>query len=180
MELDKRIKEGKRPLTCFDAEEAKKYVGKKCYLTNDISLFSDLDVFKDIEGCKSVPNEYDGIINTLSDIDTEISMVFETTYLRWKFCIPCEWVTKEKKEPKYRPFKDHAEYKEYLNDGIIESWIQIREKLTGEVSELMYVGGSEAIICLGAYSFDLNNLFYDFELFNESTCEWQPFGVLEE
>lgn len=139
MELDKRIKEGKRPLTCFDAEEAKKYVGKKCYLTNDISLFSDLDVFKDIEGCKSVPNEYDGIINTLSDIDTEISMVFETTYLRWKFCIPCEWVTKEKKEPKYREYKDLDEFFDVTG---LEIGDLIKLKFPGNnVAELLIVGG---------------------------------------
>ena len=28
MELDKRIKEGKRPLTCFDLKEAEKFIGE--------------------------------------------------------------------------------------------------------------------------------------------------------
>ena len=173
MELDKRIKEGKRPLNCFDTEQAKQFIGKKCYFSDDARDFMNLD-------------KADGdtlfYVAELQNIWTAEEYCFADNSNDWCFILPCEWVEEEKKEPekKYRPFKDHTEYKEYLNDGIIESWIQIREKLTGEVSELMYVGGSGAIICLGAYSFDLNQLFYDFELFNESTGEWQPFGTIDE
>lgn len=165
MELDKRIKEGKRPLTCFDVKEAKQFIGKECYLSNSIADYADLNNV-------TAKRILDDVSNTSIPYSSNPAGIY-------CYCLPCEWLEEEKKEPKYRPFKDHAEYKEYLNDGIIESWIQIREKLTGEVSELMYVGGSEAIICLGAYSFDLNDLFYDFELFNESTGEWQPFGIKE-
>ena len=167
MELDKSIKEGKKPLTAFDVMESK-FIGTDCFFSDNPSDFADLSK------CQV------GKLMSLDAVSGMFGASKNNSYAIFYFCLPCEWVKEEKKEPKYRPFKDHAEYKEYLNDGIIESWIQIREKLTGEVSELMYVGGSEAIICLGAYSFDLNNLFYDFELFNENTCEWQPFGVLEE
>ena len=166
IDLDKKIIKGKKPLGAFDELESK-YIGTDCFFSDKPSDFADLSK------CQ---------VGKLMSLDT-VSGMFgaskNNSYAVFCFCLPCEWVEEEKKEPKYRPFKDHAEYKEYLNDGIIESWIQIREKLTGEVSELMYVGGSEAIICLGAYSFDLNKLFYDFELFNENTCEWQPFGVLK-
>ena len=167
MELDKRIKEGKKPLTAFDVMESK-FIGTDCYFSDKASDYGDLS------NCQI------GRLLSRDGMTGVFNATKNNSYANFDYCLPCEWVEEEKKEPKYRPFKDHAEYKEYLNDGIIESWIQIREKLTGEVSELMYVGGSEAIICLGAYSFDLNNLFYDFELFNESTGEWQPFGVLEE
>ena len=167
MELDKRIKEGKKPLTAFDVMESK-FIGTDCYFSDKASDYGDLS------NCQI------GRLLSRDGMTGVFNATKNNSYANFDYCLPCQWVEEEKKEPKYRPFKDHAEYKEYLNDGIIESWIQIREKLTGEVSELMYVGGSEAIICLGAYSFDLNNLFYDFELFNESTGEWQPFGVLEE
>lgn len=167
MELDKRIKEGKRPLTAFDVMESK-FIGTDCYFSDKASDYGDLS------NCQI------GRLLSRDGMTGVFNATKNNSYANFDYCLPCEWVEEEKKKPKYRPFKDHAEYKEYLNDGIIESWIQIREKLTGEVSELMYVGGSEAIICLGAYSFDLNNLFYDFELFNENTGEWQPFGVLEE
>lgn len=167
MELDKRIKEGKKPLTAFDVMESK-FIGTDCYFSDKPSDFADLSK------CQV------GKLMSLDAVSGMFGASKSNSYAVFYFCLPCEWVNEEKSEPKYRPFKDHAEYKEYLNDGIIESWIQIREKLTGKVSELMYVGGSETIIYLGAYSFNLNNLFIDFELFNESTCEWQPFGVLEE
>lgn len=171
MELDKRIKEGKKPLDCFDTEVAKGFICKECYLSDEVASFANIDNLNKA---------------TLKGVDDGHMRPYKLETTRWHygspFILPCEWVKpEESKEPekKYRPFKDYAEYKEYLNDGIIESWIQIREKLTGEVSELMYVGGSGAIICLGAYSFDLNKLFYDFELFNENTGEWQPFGIEE-
>lgn len=166
IDLDKRIIKGKKPLSAFDELESK-YIGTDCFFSDKPSDFADLSK------CQV------GKLMSLDAVSGMFGASKNNSYAVFYFCLPCEWV-EEKKEPKYRPFKDHTEYKEYLNDGIIESWIQIREKLTGEVSELMYVGGSGAIICLGAYSFDLNNLFYDFELFNESTGEWQPFGVLEE
>lgn len=43
MKLDKRIFPAKRPLTCFDAEEAEKFVGQMGYAADDMSLFADLD-----------------------------------------------------------------------------------------------------------------------------------------
>ena len=43
MELDKRIKEGKRPLTCFDTEQAKRFIGKECYFTNAYCTFEELN-----------------------------------------------------------------------------------------------------------------------------------------
>ena len=166
MNLDKRILPDKKPLTAFDVMESK-FIGTDCYFSDKASDFGDLS------NCQV------GTLVSRNGMTGGFNATKNNSYANFDYCLPCEWVEEEKKEPKYRPFKDHAEYKEYLNDGIIESWIQIREKLTGKVSELMYVGGSEAIICLGAYSFNLNNLFIDFELFNENTCEWQPFGVLE-
>ena len=179
MELDKRIKEGKRPLTCFEANQAKFFLGEKCYLTNDISLFSDLDKFKDIEGGKSVPNEYDGIIDTLSDIDTEISMVFETAYLRWKFCIPCEWVEEEKKEQKYRPYT----VMEFIKHYPIGSHLHFRPKNdTMEMHRLIdgyndcKNGAGTLFICGIMYS--MRELYNNYEIFNDG--EWQPFGVLED
>ena len=166
MELDKRIKEGKRPLNCFETELAKKFIGKECYLSNDVTSFANVDsLYKAV----------------LKEVDEEAINTYTLENTRWRhssnFILPCEWV---KQEPKYRPFEDHAEYKEYLNDGIIESWIQIREKKSKEIWDLMYTGGHGIFISLGAYIFNLKDLFDDFELKNEQTGEWQPFGVLVE
>lgn len=42
MNLDKRINDNYKIYTCFDVEEAKHYVGKHGYFTNDICDFNAL------------------------------------------------------------------------------------------------------------------------------------------
>lgn len=180
IELDKRIISGKKPLTCFDAEQARSFVGKKCYLTNDISLFSDLNAFKDIKGCNEAI--YEGVADTLTNINTEVSLVFETTYLRWKFCIPCEWVT-EKGEPKYRPYTIKDFEKAFLN-GEFEDFIIFRDKHEPDnIYTMMYNGnyvrGKYEYICLGAKNFSFESLFENYEV-ADYDGDWQPFGVIDE
>lgn len=43
MILDSRIKAGKKPLTCFDTEEASKFVDKKGYFSDCLYNFQNLD-----------------------------------------------------------------------------------------------------------------------------------------
>jgi len=166
MRLDPRIVEGKKPLTCFDAEEAEQFIGKECYFCDCALAFTNLDKFTTL------------VRNVLFRVqDTEKPFVTDTIgCFRYAYCLPCEWV-QEQKRPQWRAFKDHAEYKEFLNDGIIESWIKIREKETKDTFEVMYVGGGEDIIYLGGRAFSLSYLFEQYELFNENTQEWLPFGV---
>lgn len=184
MELDKRIIEGKHPLTCFDTEQAQNFVGKKCYLTNDISIFSDLDSFKDTEGCSDAP--YVGVIDRLTNINKELSMVFDTTFLRWKFCIPCEWVKPEEPEKKYRPFS----LEEFFNIYEVGDLIVFKMKNTDEVKCAMFTGYITDVeriddktpgaveLMLGIFHYSLFSLFEDFELLYDG--EWQPFGVIDE
>ena len=184
IELDKRIIEGKKPLTCFDAEQARNFVGKKCYLTNDISLFSDLDSFKETEGCSDAP--YVGVIDRLTNINKELSMVFDTTFLCWKFCIPCEWVKEEKKEPKYRPYT----LAEWIEQHEIGEVIHYRDKDYKQEFCVMYSGyiiddGEDVQdvrtigrIVLMFTGYFLEELFKDYEI--EMNDEWQPFGVIDE
>lgn len=181
MELDKRIKEGKKPLTCFDTEQARNFMGKKCYLTNDISIFSDLDRFKETEGCSDAP--YVGVIDRLTNINKELSMVFDTTFLRWKFCIPCEWVEEEKKEPKYRPYTIKDFEKAFLNDEF-DDFIILRDKnYPDDIYTLRYNGnfkkGNFEYICLGAKNFSFESLFVNYEVAN-TDGDFVPFGVIDE
>lgn len=178
MELDKRILPGKKPLTCFDTEQAQDFVGKKCYLTNDISTFANLDQFIEKEGCSNVT--YAGVIDTLTNIGTEVSMIFETTYLRWKFCIPCEWVKEEKKEPKYRPYTIKDFEKAFLN-GEFEDFIIFRDKHDPDnIFTMRYNGnfkkGDFEYICLGAKNYSFEQLFENYEV-ADYDGDWQPFGI---
>lgn len=164
MELDKRIKEGKKPLSCLDTDEAKKFIGKEGYFTDCLVAFTDIS-----------RNDKKWMLKA---IDEKAQSCFkDADGVRWDYFLPAEWVKPKEPESKWRAFKDHAEYKEFLNDGIIESWIKIREKETKDTFEVMYVGGGEDIIYLGGRAFSLSYLFEQYELFNENTQEWLPFGV---
>ena len=43
MELDKRIKPNKMPLTCFDINKAKQFIGKNCYFSCVMEAFENLN-----------------------------------------------------------------------------------------------------------------------------------------
>lgn len=164
MKLDSRIKEGKKPLDCFDVDIARQFIGKKGYFGTHTPQFMNLDTYPKC------------IVDELKEIDNYDNYPFISAGgCCYCYFLPVEWV--KEPENKWRAFKDHAEYKEFLNDGVIESWVKIKNKTTNEIYELMYVGGGSDEICLGGMVFSVSNLFDNFELFNECTREWLPFGV---
>ena len=170
MELDKRILPGKRPLTCFDTEEAKKFIGKEGYFCRCEHLFSDAKKIGSTSVLAQIKPEKPAPFVPQIAINRDQSYGYE-------YFLPAEWLNPEEPENKWRPFKDHAEYKEFLNDGVIEDWVKIKNKTTNEIYELMYVGGGGDKIILGGMIFSVGRLFRDFELFNECAREWLPFGV---
>ena len=101
MELDKRIKEGKRPLTCFDIEEAKAFLGKECYFSNAYCTFEDLN---------SIPK---AILQYVSD-NKDASDPYKTACYYYPFCLPCEWV--KEPEKKWRAYTI-AEFQEAFTVG---------------------------------------------------------------
>lgn len=170
MKLDERILPGKRPLGCFDTEEAREFIGKEGYFCRNEYLFSDANKIGSTSVLAQIKPEKPAPFVPQIAINRDQSYGYE-------YFLPAEWLKPEEPENKWRPFKDHAEYKEFLNDGIIESWVKIKEKSANEIYELMYVGGGGDNIILGNMMFSVSKLFRDFELFNECAREWQPFGV---
>ena len=82
MKFDPRIKEGKRPLSLFDVDEAEKYLGKECYLTDDLTNFKNLDLA-------------DGELFRLAElinIWTEEELCFADKSNDFRYCLPLEWV----------------------------------------------------------------------------------------
>ena len=73
MELDKRIKPNKMPLTCFDINKAKQFIGKNCYFSCVIEAFENLN------NCTKAPLSY------VDDNTTPFNRVF-------CFVMPCDWV----------------------------------------------------------------------------------------
>ena len=168
MELDKRIKEGKRPLTCFDLDEAEEYIGKKCYISNEYDFFRNLDftqqkILNGVEDCEA-PFHYD------SDSQAE-------------FCLPCDWV--KDSEKKYRAFT----LAEWIDQHEIGEVIHCRNEHKQEF-HVMYTGyvidnGEDILdnrttgrIMLINMGYLLQELFERYEICING--EWQPFGVIED
>lgn len=163
MELDKRIKEGKRPLTCFDVEEAKQYIGKECYFTSK---------FENFENLSKVPH---ATLHNIDDSHVPFQCYGDDGILCYDcFILPCEWV-EEKKEPKYRPYTIDDFLKKFkLGDSII---LKRKDKNAYEVA--LFTGYYDKGIYLGAYDCKLEYLFSDYEL-GVNYDEFVPFGVLED
>ena len=169
MELDKRIKEDKRPLTCFDLKEAEQFIGKKGYFAHCIDYYEDLKstVF--------------GTLSSTEDGDHSSFVCTEETFdnYYYDFFIPEDWVLPEEPEKKYRPYS----LKEFIGDMNLglEPWFRMRPVGTKKECKFLYTGYTETeageYICLGCFQFDLISLFRNFEIYING--EWQPFGVVD-
>ena len=177
MELDKRIKEGKRPLTCFDVKEAKQFIGKECYFSNYLCNFNDINSI--------APR---ALLHNITE-DKDASNPYYSCPGYFAYCLPGEWVEEEKNEPekKYRPFT----LEEFLKIFDVGDQIGFRSKDNGEVKYAMFVGytddffadntdrsDGENDVMIGIYRFSLSYLFENYDLYFED--EWQPFGVIDE
>lgn len=166
MELDKRIINGKRPLTCFDIEEAEKYIGKLCYMCDEYNLFYQLNLIEPailmgVEDCE-IP------FHNGQDKQAE-------------FCLPCEWVTNEKK---YRPYT----LQEFCDKFTVGQPIKFRQKgkvgweryliLDGYNHE-QYENRTVTYIHIGAIPYTLEELFNAYEWQEHYTEDFEPFGVEE-
>ena len=176
MELDKRIIKGKRPLNCFDTEQAKQFIGKKCYFSDDARDFMNLD-------------KADGdtlfYVAELQNIWTAEEYCFADNSYDWRYILPLEWVTEEKTEPepKYRPYTIKDFEKAFLNDEF-DDFIIFRDKHDhGNVYTMRYNGNfiysHTEYICLGGKNIDFRALFVNYEVANYDG-DFVPFGVLEE
>lgn len=163
MELDKRIKEGKRPLTCFDVMESK-FIGTDCYFSDKASDYGDLS------NCQI------GRLLSRDGMTGVFNATKNNSYANFDYCLPGEWVKEEKKEPKYREYKDLDEFFDVTG---LEIGDLIKLKFPGNnVAELLIVGGCNNGLFIGIHKYTFKQLFEMVEI--SISGEWQPFGVLEE
>ena len=176
MKLDSRILEGKKPLNCFDTEQAKQFIGKKCYFSDDARDFMDLD-------------KADGdtlfYVAELQNIWTAEEYCFADNSNDWRYILPLEWVTEEKTEPepKYRPYT-MSEFKSEFKINII---LTLRKRNEDKyVYQTVYLGNrhyddtdsDENFIYLSHGTYSLKELFEKFEIVRNG--DWQPFGIIDE
>lgn len=167
--LDNRVIEGKMPLTWFDADKAKEFIGKPGYFSDNLICFKNIDNLK---------------VDVLTGVDDDLNEeeIYQTNTTRWIYFLPDEWVKPKEPEKKYRPYTKH----EFLNkfecgkpinirrkDDYIDLFIETMPSVKiDNLSDDVYVRLFEGV-------FNLKRLFDEFE-WQKSNGEWQPFGVIDE
>lgn len=174
MKLDSRIIEGKKPLTCFDTEQAKEFIGKKCYFSDDATDFMDLD---------KADGDSMFYVAELQNIWTAEEYCFADNSNDWRFILPLEWVKSEEPETEYRPFSLNEFLERYMMGGIVE----FRIKDCEVVEQSMLIGfqssddndiPGDGYVLIGNCRYGLKELFNNYELYYLN--KWQPFGVIED
>ena len=167
--LDPRIKDRKYIFDCFNADEAKKYIGKKCYMTDYFERFVDVDIT-----AKCI----------LGKIEDDSHFVSKTG-MPFDYCLPAEFVAA--KEKKFRPYT-LMEFEDKFHMG---QPIKFREK--GKVGNEKYLilngyshrqsnesnGETITSIYIGAIPYTLDELFNEYEWQEHYTEDFEPFGVEE-
>lgn len=173
MKLDERILPGKRPLSCFDTEVAKVFLGKKGYFNNTLSRFCYLKNCK--QGClRNIFVQNEKCFVAISDYpDTD-----------YKYFLPDAWLKPEEPEKKWRPFTLDDFVKRFDSEVGTRVFL-IRSKTTPVNQRRLLLTGiiqdKDPCVCgvyLGGCYFTFSELFQKFDVrFGKE--DWQPFGVYE-
>lgn len=179
MELDKRIKIGKRPLTCLDVEQAKEFEGKLC-------LFSDAYAnYKNIQEYTKHHPKRTGILNfERAEPLVNGDLVFRNANegVCYSLVLPCEWVESEEPKEIYRAFSLN-EFSELYAIGDV---VTFRLKDCEVIEQSMLIGFQSShdedipgngYVLIGNCRYGFMELFNNYEL--KHLDHWQPFGNIE-
>ena len=167
MKLDKRIIDRKYIYDCFNADDAREFIGEECFMANDIELFINLDRIN---------------VYTLDKIEDGFYNKEEDEY--FDFCLPVRWLKPEEKQKQYRPYT----FMEFTNIFTVGQPIKFRKK--GEVGNERYlilngyshnqlIGETTTDIYIGRGAYTLDELFSKYEWQEHYTEDFKPFGVEE-
>ena len=167
MKLDSRIKDILYIADCFTTDNYQKYVGTECYMTSEISDYSNLDkcikaVLRRVEGDEIYPYK--------SDKQT------------FQFCLASVFV--EQKQTELRPFtlsefNERFDFEEYITFRLKDRTRSFCVPYNG--NEYRYETKDDPDddwVHLGAYAISLQDLFDDYEY--RVGDEWRSFGVAKE
>lgn len=165
MELDSRIIEGKKPLTAFDTEEAKQFIGKEGYVADCLAIFTNIKCNKSM----------------LTAIDETAQSCFEDDDgVKWDFFLPAEWV--KEPEKKYRPFTNE-EFLALFDSGKLHSIRKKNEKGRYIITDVYFNDDYEndtVFVLLNHCDAGVGMRYLvdnGYEYFDGK--DWQPFGVKE-
>ena len=170
MKLDPRIKKDKRPLSCFDTEQAKQFIGEKGYFSHYIDNYADLNL-----------NTVFGTLGSTGDTFHESFCCTEETLdnYYYEFFIPKEWVKPEESEEPEKKYREYKNLDEFFDVTGLEIGDLIKLKFPGNnVAELLIVGSCDNGLFIGIHKYTFKQLFEMVEI--SISGEWQPFGVIDE
>ena len=167
LELDSRIKEGKRPLTCFDTEQAMQFIGKQCYFSDDATDFMDLD---------KADGDSTFYIAQLQNIWTAEEYCFADNSNDYRYILPCEWVEQPKK-PEFEQYTLDTWGQNFKPGDVV--FFRGKEDTPKEKNyyKCMYLGyleNNRILVILGAGLYAFDELFNLYEIYRNGT--WEPFG----
>lgn len=174
--LDKKIKPGKRPLTCLDVDQAREFEGKKCFMASGLSYFNDLSRFEfgDIK-------PFNASVGKLLVIDDFTDNVFYNadTKLSYRCVLPCEWVEQQKSEINFEQYTLETFEKEFNIGDVISFRGKKNTDRVGSNYKCVYSGyrifpEMKPIAIFGLWGFNFSELF-DFYEINRGG-NWEPFG----
>lgn len=177
--LDKKIKPGKRPLTCLDVDQAREFEGKKCFMASGLSYFNDLSRFE-FEDIKP----FNASVGKLLVIDDLTDHVFYNadTKLAYRCVLPCEWV-EQKNEITFEPYTLETFENEFNIGDVVMFRGKSNTDRAGSNYKCVYSGYrifnetcsiNNAIVILGLWGFQLSELFDLYEIYRDGN--WEPFG----
>lgn len=174
MELDKRIKDGRRPLSCIDIREAIHFIEMRGYFANDLGAFKYL-------GFTDYSQRFTSLsYGTLKGVDNDSEKAFSDEIShKFNYFLPEEWIEPEQR---YRPYTlDEWKRTHELGTEVV---FKKKRKPTGHSMPIMhrvFLGYDEGgnvdseMIHLGYSAFTLETLFEKYEIYEDGI--WKPFGV---
>lgn len=174
MELDKRIKDGRRPFSCIDIMEAVQFIEMRGYFANDLGAFKYLGFTDYTQRFTSLS------YGTLKEVDNDNEKAFSDEIgHKFNYFLPEEWVEPEEE---FRPYS-LSEWKRTHELGT-EVVFRKKRKDTESAKPVMhrvFLGFDEGgnvdleMIHLGYSAFTLETLFEKYEIYEDGI--WKPFGV---
>lgn len=169
MKLDPRIKSVSDILTPFDTERAEQFIGQKGYFGIRLVYFSDLKKY-------CIYGTLAHILANPVQVDPFLKMEGDDQY---QFFIPESSL--KPIEKKYRPYT----LDEFGDKFPIGRPINLRMRGGDEVGNFLLIGywqkqskdQEDAYIYIGRGSYDLEELFENYEWHDGATGSWAPFGV---
>lgn len=173
MELDKRIKDGRRPFSCIDIREAIQFIEMRGYFANDLGAFKYLGFTDHTQRFTTLS------YGTLKEVDNDGEKAFtDEIGHKFNYFLPEEWVEPEQA---FRPYT----LNEWKRNHSLGTEVVFRKKRKDTesakpVMHRVFLGYDEGevdseMIHLGYSAFTLDILFEKYEIYEDGI--WKPFGV---